>query len=67
MPPTSMKLRGHIGLGLSVRLSFCLSVTLALGQEPLEIRSCNLVCGRSMEIKRTIFFFSCPAGLSLQL
>ena len=33
MPPTSKKFRGHIGLGLSV----CLCVTLALGQEPLEI------------------------------
>ena len=27
MPPTSKKLKGHIGLGLSVRLSVCLSVT----------------------------------------
>ena len=32
MPPTSKKLMGHIGLGLSVRPS-----VLALGQEPLEI------------------------------
>ena len=28
MPPTSEKLRGHIGLGLSVRPSVRLSVTL---------------------------------------
>ena len=27
MPPTSEKLRGHIGLGLSIRLSVRLSVT----------------------------------------
>ena len=39
MPPTSKKLRRHIGLGLSVRLSIRLSVTLALGQEPLDIES----------------------------
>ena len=28
IPPTSEKLRGHIGLGLFVRPSVCLSVTL---------------------------------------
>ena len=46
MPPTSKKLRGHIGLGLSVRLCVRLSVrassakvTLTLGQEPLELGS----------------------------
>ena len=37
MPPTSKKLRRHIGLGLTVRPSVYLCVTLALGQEPLEI------------------------------
>ena len=41
-----------------VRPSVCLSVTHALGQDPLEIGSCNLVCGRSMKIKRTHFFLS---------
>ena len=30
MPPTSKKLRGHIGLGLSVRLSVCPSVRLSV-------------------------------------
>ena len=30
MPPTSEKLRGHIGLGLSVRPSVCLSVYLSV-------------------------------------
>ena len=40
-------------MGLSVRLS----VTLALGQEPFEIGSCNLVCGTSMNIKETCIFF----------
>ena len=42
MPPTSKKLRGHIGLGLSVRLSVCLSVTLfgsSETQEPLMLES----------------------------
>ena len=43
MPPTSKKLRRHIGLGLSICPSVCpsvrLSVTLALAQEPLEIGS----------------------------
>ena len=39
MPPTSKKFGMHIGLGLSVRLSVRLCVTLALGQEPLEIGS----------------------------
>ena len=37
MPPTSKKLRRHISLGLSICPSVCLSVTLALGQESLEI------------------------------
>ena len=43
MPPTSKKLRMHIGLGLSVRPSVRPSVrlwvTLALRQEPIEIGS----------------------------
>ena len=42
MPPTSKKLRGHIGLGLSVRPSVCLSVTLfgsSESQEPLMLES----------------------------
>ena len=58
MPPTSKKLRGHIGLGVYVRLS----VTLVLGKEPLEKGSCNLVCGRSMKIKRSRVF-SLSGGL----
>ena len=29
----------------------------ALGQEPLEIGSYDLVCGRNMKIKRTHIFF----------
>ena len=42
MPPTLKKLRRHIGLGLLICPSICLvrpSVTLALGQEQLEIGS----------------------------
>ena len=38
MPPTLKKLRRHISLGLSICLSVRLSVTLALGHEPLELR-----------------------------
>ena len=40
MPPTSKKLRGHIGLGLSVCSSVRLSVTPYVGcktREPLEL------------------------------
>ena len=36
MPPTSKKLRGHIGLGLSVRLLVCLSVRLSVRNTFLE-------------------------------
>ena len=41
MPPTSEKLRVHIGLGLSVRSSVCLSVILGSleTQEPLMLES----------------------------
>ena len=39
MLPTSKKFGRHIGLGLSVLRSVHLCVTLALGQEPLEIGS----------------------------
>ena len=42
----------HLFLDLSVDLS----VTLALGQERLQIGSWNLVCGMSMKIKTRIFF-----------
>ena len=54
MPPTLKKFGRHIGFGLSVRLC----VTLALGQEPLEIGSLNLVCRMSMKIKKTHIFSS---------
>ena len=37
MPATSKKLRRHISLGLSICPYVSLSVTLALGHEPLEI------------------------------
>ena len=37
MPPTSKKLRGNIGLGLSVSVSMRVCVRLAFGHEPLEI------------------------------
>ena len=49
-------------MGLSVRLSvITLALMLALGQEPLEIGSCNLVCGMSMKIKTIHIFISCPS------
>ena len=48
------KSRGpYTGLGLFARLC----ITLTPGQEPLKIGSCNLVCGKSMKIKRTCIFF----------
>ena len=40
MPPTSEKLRGHIGLGLSVRLSVRPSVRNSLAAEKLKNRLC---------------------------
>ena len=55
----------RLSVDLSVVLSVRLSVMLALGQEPLQIGSCKLVCGMSMEIKK-IHFFSRPSDLSLQ-
>ena len=67
MPPTSKKLMRHIGLGLSVDLSVHLSVTLALGQEPLEIGSWNLVCETSMKIKESRIFFLSIAFVILEL
>ena len=73
MPPTSEKLRGHIGLGLSVRPSVRVSVRLSviLGswetREPLMLESWNFICGMYMKNKRTrIFFFlhqSCGSGV----
>ena len=60
MPPTSKKLRRHIGLGLSIRSSFPsvhMCVNLALGQEPVEIGSRILVCWMSMKIEKTCIFF----------
>ena len=67
MPPTSKTFGRLIGLGLSVRPSVRQCVTLALGREPLEIGSLNLVCtGRmSINIKKTRIF-SCPWDLSFQ-
>ena len=40
MPPTSEKLRGHIGLGLSVRPSVRLSVRNSLAAEKLKNSLC---------------------------
>ena len=40
MPPTSEKLRGHIGLGLSVRPSVSPSVRNTLAAEKLKNRLC---------------------------
>ena len=39
MPPTSKKLRGHIGLGLSVRLSVCPSVRLSVRNTFWKLRN----------------------------
>ena len=40
MPPTLEKMRGHIGLGLSVRQSDCLSVRNSLAAEKLKNPLC---------------------------
>ena len=39
MPPTSKKLRGHIGLGLSVRQSVCPSVRLSVRNTFWKLRN----------------------------
>ena len=59
MPPTSKKLKGHIGLGLSVcpvQSSPVRELRLALGQERLELGSCNLVCGLYIKLRGPVFF-----------
>ena len=43
MTPTLRKLRRHIGLGVPIYPSVRLSVTLAHGQEPLEIQACRIL------------------------
>ena len=62
MPPTSEKLRGHIGLGLSICLSVLPSVRNSLAAEKLKNHLCwNLeiiLCGMYMKNKRTRIFFS---------
>ena len=60
MPPTSKKLRGHIGLGLCMCPCVGASVRplrFAYGQERLEIGSWNLICVISMKNKRTCISF----------
>ena len=46
--------------------SVCASITLAYGQEQLEIGSWNLICEITMKFKRTRIFFSFPSDLSYQ-
>ena len=53
MPPTSKKLRWHIGLGPSVPMSVHLSVTLALGLRP----SVSYACTRSRTVRNRILKF----------
>ena len=50
MLPASKKLKRRIGLGLPIHPSVPACITLALGQEPLEIGSWSLVCGMSIPI-----------------
>ena len=64
MPPTSKKLMGHIGLGLSV-VCGPWSVALCIGQERLEVGFGNLIFGICMKNKRNCIFFSFPSDLSL--
>ena len=66
MPPTSKKLRGHIGLGLSLRLSVRKTFGSWETQEPLMLESWNFICGMYMKNKRTRIFFlrrSCRSGV----
>ena len=70
MPPTSEKLRGHIGLGLSVRPSVRPSVrnTWQLrNSRTAYARILKLLCGMYMKNKQTRIFFilhqSCGSGV----
>ena len=61
--PTLQKLRGHVGLGRSVRLSICPSVQNSGSwetQEPLMLESWNYICGMYMKNKWTRIFFPPP-------
>ena len=60
MPPTSKKLREHIGLGSSVCLSVRLLITPFVGsktREPLELRTLNFICSMSTKNKPMHIFF----------
>ena len=72
MPPTSKKLRGHIGLGPSVSPSVRPSVCpYYFGswktQESLMLESWNYIYGMYMKNKRTRFFFSSTSPVILEL
>ena len=55
MPPTSKKLMGHIGFGLSVRAS--------VHQKPCMLGFWNFIYGFLVEKYLTHIFFSCPSYL----
>ena len=63
MPPTSKKLMGHIGFGLSVRACVHLSVRASFRQEPCMLGFWNFIYGFPMEKYLTHNFFSCPSYL----
>ena len=59
MTQTSKKLRGHIGLGLSVCDWVGLSVTLAYGQERLKDRILKFnMWNKHEKLRGPVFFFS---------
>ena len=74
MPPPLKKLRGHFGLGLSVRLSVYLSVRLSVRNTFWQLRNSRTAYARILkfyiwhvhENKRTRIFFhrrSCRSGV----
>ena len=70
MPPTSEKLRGHIGLGLSVCPSVHMSVhnTWQLrNSRTAYARILKYICGMYMKNKQTRIFFSFTSLVVLEL
>ena len=59
MPPTSKKLMGHIGFGLSI----CPCVHASVCQEPSMLGFWNFIYGFFMEKYLNTCFFSCPSYL----
>ena len=66
MPPASKKLKGHIGLGLSVRPCIIVSVTLCKRSRTVRDRFLTLIygmCMKKIEDPYFFFFFFFSVGL----